>query len=102
MEAGYPCTIHAPWKVGTLVQSMVHGDHVPYLLLYNPCPMEAKYPCTIHAPWKVGTLVQSMVHGTRVPYLLLYNPWFMAQYPCTMDCTRVPTSHGAWIVQGYS
>jgi len=93
-----PCTIHAPWEVGTLVQSMG----------MNPCtlsavvqsmPMEVEYPCTIHAPWRVGPLynpwcMETMypiyccyIHGAwrPCPYLLLYNPCPMeVEYPCTI------------------
>src|SRR5882762_1797525 len=69
MEGEYHHTIHAPWEVGTIVQPMVHGDHVPYLLLYHPCPM------------KIGTLVQSMHYGYLAINHGLYNSCQGTQSP---------------------
>jgi len=79
MGGGYPCTIHAPWEVVPLYNSMVHGTHVPYLL------------CTIHAPWRLSTLSnKSMPHGGLVPF---YNPWCIGK-PCTLSTVVQSMVHG--------
>jgi len=83
----YYCTIHGAWKVGTLVQPMVHGNYIPYRL-YTIIVHGSEYHCPIYAPGEVDTL---------------YNPWCMETmylvHPCTihvMEGWYPCTIHGAW------
>src|SRR5882762_1797524 len=83
------CTIHAPWRLSILVQSMHHGRWVP---LYNPWVMEIVYLdncCTTHGLWPN-----------------IHSAWIVQGYLSSwgMDGTivnRVHGLHAPWVAQWY-
>ena len=74
MRKIYYCTIHDLWEKHSIVQSMIHGECVPYVPPHNPWSTDKNqlYSCTIHHPWTI-------------------------YFPSTMGCTVVLTSMGHWL-----